>query len=138
MADKRFKRILWENPETKQRLRCREITDTGSRDIIIDRSDEVNWAAAMAETTEDEVTARTEADVEEFRNQRDTNAQHEQEQQKRQFAEDLFQAKLTLYELPEIKQSTNKKLKRRLRKADSFEALNVYASAVVSDYDSSQ
>ena len=138
MADKRFKKILWENPETKQRLRCREITDTGSRDIIIDRSDEVNWLAAMAETTEDEITARTKADVDEFRHQRDANEQHEQEQQKRQFAEVLFQAKLTLYELPEIKQSTNKKLKRRLRKADSFEALHVYASAVVSDYDSSQ
>lgn len=75
MADKRFKKILWENPETKQRLRCREITDTGSRDIIIDRSDEVNWLAAMAETTEDEITARTKADVDEFRHQRDANEQ---------------------------------------------------------------
>jgi hypothetical protein len=138
MASKRFKKILWENPETKQRLRCREITDTGSREIIIDRTDEVNWAAAMAETTEDEITARTQADIDEFRNARDTEEQYQQEQQKRQFAEDLFQAKLTLYELPEIKQSTNKKLKRRLRKAATFETLNVYAAAVVADYDSNQ
>ena len=124
MADKRFKKILWEDPETKQRLRCREITDTGSREIIIDKADEDNWNAALAETSIDEITARTQADIDEFRTMRDTEEQHQQE--------------LTLYELPEIKPSTNKKLKRRLRKAETFEALNVYASAVVSDYDNSQ
>jgi|TARA_R110000744_G_scaffold326504_1_gene432296 hypothetical protein len=138
MADKRFKKILWEDPETKQRLRCREITDTGSREIIIDKADEDNWNAALAETSIDEITARTQADIDEFRTMRDTEEQHQQEHEKRAFAEQLFQAKLTLYELPEIKASTNKKLKRRLRKAETFEALNVYASAVVSDYDNSQ
>ena len=138
MADKRFKKILWEDPETKQRLRCREITDTGSREIIIDKADEDNWNAALAETSIDEISARTQADIDEFRTMRDSEEQHNQEQEKRAFAEQLFQAKLTLYELPEIKASTNKKLKRRLRKAETFEALNVYASAVVSDYDNSQ
>ena len=138
MADKRFKKILWEDPATKTRLRCREITDTGSREMIIDRADTENWDAALRETTIDEIDARTQADIDEYRTQRDTQEQEQQENEKRAFAEQLFQAKLTLYELPEIKASTNKKLKRRLRKAETFEALNVYASAVVSDYDVSQ
>tara|TARA_R110000822_G_scaffold3972_4_gene16977 strand:- start:2493 stop:2909 length:417 start_codon:yes stop_codon:yes gene_type:complete len=135
--EKRFKQILWENPETKERLRCREITDSGSREIIIDPADTDNWNAAMSETSVDEINARSEADVKSFRDKRATDESYQQEQEKRQLAEGLFQAKLTIYELPEIKNSTNKTLKRRLRKSETFEALNLYAAAVVIDYDNS-
>jgi len=38
-------------------------------------------------------------------------------------------------EIDEIKKTTNKKLKRRIRKAKTFAELYVYGAAVVSDYD---
>ena len=78
---------------------------------------------------------RTEEDIKKFREERDKRQAEEEEMNKRRYAEELFQAKLSIFELPEIKNSTNRSLKRRLRKAETFETLNVYAAAVVVDYD---
>jgi hypothetical protein len=134
---KRFKSVLWENPQTKERLRCREITENGSQEIIIDINDKENYEAVLAEFSLDEIDKRTEEDVKRFREEKAVREQEQMEQEQRRFQEDLFTAKLTLFELPEIKQSKNKLLKRRLRKAESFEAMTVYAAAVVADFDNS-
>lgn len=133
--EKRFKNALWEDLDTKERVRAREITEDGSRDIVISRGDTENFEAVIAEFPEDEITARTEEDIKKFRQERDKREAEESEMEKRRYAEELFQAKLTIFELPEIKNSTNRSLKRRLRKAETFETLNVYAAAVVVDYD---
>lgn len=131
----RFKSATWEDPDTKERVKAREITEDGSRDIVISRGDVENFKAVTDEFTEDEITARTEEDIKKFREERDKRQAEEEEMNKRRYAEDLFQAKLSIFELPEIKNSTNRSLKRRLRKAETFETLNVYAAAVVVDYD---
>ena len=132
---KRFKNALWEDLETKERIKAREITEEGSRDIVISRGDTDNWNAVISEFPEEVITARTEEDIKKFRQERDRRESEEAEMEKRRYAEELFQAKLNIFELPEIKNSTNKTLKRRLRKAETFETLNVYAAAVVVDYD---
>ena len=132
---KRFKNALWEDLETKERIKAREITEDGSRDIVISRGDTDNWNAVIEEFPEEVITARTEEDIKKFRQERDRRESEEAEMEKRRYAEELFQAKLSIFELPEIKNSTNKTLKRRLRKAETFETLNIYASAVVVDYD---
>ena len=49
----RFKKALWEDPENKQRVKAREITEDGSRDIVIDRDDTENFNAVIAEFPED-------------------------------------------------------------------------------------
>lgn len=131
----RFKSATWEDPDTKERVKAREITEDGSRDIVISRGDLENFKAVTDEFPEDEITARTEEDIKKFREERDKRQAEEEEMNKRRYAEDLFQAKLSIFELPEIKNSTNRSLKRRLRKAETFETLNVYAAAVVVDYD---
>ena len=132
---KRFKNALWEDLETKERIKAREITEEGIRDIVISRGDTDNWNAVISEFPEEVITARTEEDIKKFRQERDRRESEEAEMEKRRYAEELFQAKLNIFELPEIKNSTNKTLKRRLRKAETFETLNVYAAAVVVDYD---
>lgn len=132
---KRFKSVLWEDPQTKARLRCREITEDGSQEIIIDINDKDNYEAVLKEFSLDEIDKRTEEDVKRFREGKARREQEQMEQEQRRFQEELFTAKLTLFELPEIKQSKNKLLKRRLRKAETFEAMTVYAAAVVADFD---
>lgn len=132
---KRFKNALWEDLESKERIKAREITEDGSRDIVISRGDTDNWNAVIEEFPEEVITARTEEDIKKFRQERDRRESEEAEMEKRRYAEELFQAKLSIFELPEIKNSTNKTLKRRLRKAETFETLNIYAAAVVVDYD---
>jgi|TARA_Y100000114_G_C11711710_1_gene303815 hypothetical protein len=132
---KRFKNALWEDLETKERIRAREVTEDGSRDIVISRGDTENFKAVIAEFPEEVITARTQEDIKKFREERDRREAEDAEMEKRRYAEELFQAKLTIFELPEIKNSSNRSLKRRLRKAETFETLNVYAAAVVVDYD---
>ena len=109
---KRFKNALWEDLETKERIKAREITEDGSRDIVISRGDTDNWNAVIEEFPEEVITARTEEDIKKFRQERDRRESEEADMEKRRYAEELFQAKLSIFELPEIKNSTNNTLKR--------------------------
>lgn len=132
---KRFKSALWENPDEKKRIRAREITDNGSRELIIDPSDKDNYDAVLAEFSADEITARTEEDIKRYREERYANEQKRKEHEERDLQEALFIEKLSVMEIPEIKNTTNKKLRRRIRKAKNFAELYIYGAAVVSDYD---
>lgn len=135
---KRFKQALWEDPETKVRIKAREITEDGSREVIIDPKDTENWNAVIAEYPIEEITARTDEDVRKFRENRKIEEQQEQDKAERHFQEQLFMEKLAIMEIPEVKSSTNKKLRRRIRKANNYAELYVYGAAVVIDYDSNQ
>ena len=129
---KRFKSALWEIPEEKKRIRALEITETGSRELIIDPADKENYDAVLAEFSIEEITARSEEDVKRFREQKLAEEQFHKEN------EALFIEKLSVMEIDEIKKTTNKKLKRRIRKAKTFAELYVYGAAVVSDYDKTE
>jgi len=135
---KRFKTALWEIPEEKKRIRALEITETGSRELIIDPEDKENYDAVLAEFSIDEITARSEEDVKQFRQKRIAEEQFNKENEQRQLQESLFIEKLSVMEIDEIKNTTNKKLKRRIRKAKTFAELYIYGAAVVSDYDKTE
>ena len=130
---KRFKQALWEKPESSElsRIRAREITEDGSRDVIVDRTDTAMWEAVLAEFSEEEITKATDEDVKAYREKRDGEEIIRREAEERQFQEELFKQKIEIYELPEIKDCTDKKLKRRIRKAKNFPELYIYAAAVV-------
>lgn len=132
---KRFKSALWEIPEEKNRIRALEITETGSRELIIDPSDKENYDAVLAEFSVEEINARSEEDLKKFREQKLAEEQFHKENEERNLQEALFIEKLSVMEIDEIKKTTNKKLKRRIRKAKTFAELYVYGAAVVSDYD---
>lgn len=132
---KRFKSALWEIPEEKTRIRALEITETGSRELIIDPSDKENYDAVLAEFSIEEINARSEEDVRKFRERKIAEEQHQKEAEERNLQEALFIEKLSVMEIEEIKNTSNKKLKRRIRKAKTFAELYVYGAAVVSDYD---
>tara|TARA_B100000900_G_scaffold415854_1_gene447526 strand:+ start:25243 stop:25662 length:420 start_codon:yes stop_codon:yes gene_type:complete len=132
---KRFKTALWEVPEEKKRIRAREITPDGSRELVVDPADKETYEAVLAEFSADEITARTEEDIKRFRQHKHEEEQHHKEMQEREMQEALFIEKLSVMEIDEIKNTTNKKLKRRIRKAKNFAELYVYGAAVVADYD---
>lgn len=132
---KRFKSALWEVPEERKRIRALEITETGSRELIIDPSDKDNFDAVLAEYPIEVIDARTEEDLKNWRARKFEEEQQEKEHQERELQEHLFIEKLAVMEMDEIKNTTNKKLKRRIRKAKNFAELYVYGAAVVADYD---
>jgi len=131
----RFKKALWEDPETKQRIKALRITDDGSSEMVISRDDKDNWDLIMQDFSEEEVSKATDEDIKNFRQERDLQESQDRDNQARQEAEMLFADKLKIMELPEIRECTDKKAKRRIRKAGSFIELAIYASAVVAHQD---
>lgn len=133
-----FKNPLWEDPQTKQRVRARVAVDGGSRDIIIDRQDTATWDDLMSQFSEDDITKATELDIQKFRENKRKQEAYERDQEERRFQEMLFAEKLQAFEIPEIKNSKNILLKRRLRKANNMLEVHAYTAALVIDYDRQQ
>jgi hypothetical protein len=131
----RFKQALWEDPDTKQRIKCHRITDEGSSEMIISRDDKDNWDLVIQEFSEEDITKATDEDIRLFREGRDHAEAQERDNRARQEAEMLFADKLVAMELPEVRECTNKKIKRRIRKASTFVELAVYTAAVISYQD---
>lgn len=130
-----FKMALWEDPQTKQRVRARRVVDGGSEDMIIDRNDKKNWDLLIAEYPESEIDRLTQEDIEKFRSERRKLEAQSKEQQEREYQEMVFAEKLAAFEIPEIKQNKNSIMKRRLRKASNMLEVYVYSAALVIDYD---
>jgi hypothetical protein len=130
-----FKNPLWEDPQTKTRVKARMAVDNGSKDIIIDRSDEKTWADLMSQFSEEQITKATEEDIERFRSEKKKREAFERDKAEREFQEMLFAEKLQALEIPEVKNNTNIALKRRLRKANNMLELHAYTAALVIDYD---
>jgi hypothetical protein len=135
MSKRKFKDPLWEDPNTKQRVRAKEIHDSGSTGIIIDRNDTETWELLMADFTEEYIEEQTQKDIEKFRVDRDSKESYRAEEEERARQEALFAEKLVAFEIPEIKDNKNKKLKRRLRKAQTFTEIYAYSAAIIIDTD---
>ena len=137
MSKRKFKDPLWEDPNTKQRVRAKEIhmDESGSTGIIIDRNDTETWELLMADFTEEYIEEQTQKDIEKFRIDRDSKESYRAEEEERARQEALFAEKLVAFEIPEIKDNKNKKLKRRLRKAQTFTEIYAYSAAIIIDTD---
>lgn len=59
--------------------------------------------------------------------------QKELEKQKAKKLEKLFEYKLETFEIPEIKESKNRQLKSKLRRAKSIPEVNLYAMLIIKD-----
>lgn len=132
-----FKDPLWEDPNTRQRVSAKEVRPDGqgSTGILIDREDTETWNILMSQFTEDFIEQETLKDIEKFRKERDARQHQRQEEEERHRQESLFAEKLVAFEIPEIKDNKNKKLKRRLRKAQTFTEIYAYAAAIIIDTD---
>ena len=127
----RFKKALWEDPENKQRIKAREITEDGSRDIVIDRNDTDNFNAVIAEFPEDVIDKATEEDIARYRQERSIKEQQQKEADIRQFQETLFNEKIEIFKIDEVAKCEDKLLKRRIRKANTFAELYAYTAVLI-------
>lgn len=135
MAEQRFKSALWEDPNTRERVRARERTADGSRDIFIDPSDEDNWNALLEEYSLEDIDKATELDVERYRERRHQREQEERENEERRYQEMLFAEKMLAFEIPEVKNLKDKKIKRRIRKSKTMLEVAAYSAAAIVAYD---
>jgi hypothetical protein len=63
--------------------------------------------------------------------ERESNLKREKEKHEAKRLEDLFNYKLQTFEIPEIKESSNRKLKSKIRKAKNLVEMNAYATILL-------
>ena len=65
------------------------------------------------------------------RQKREANIKRQEERNEAKRLEDLFNYKLQTFEIPEIKNSENRKLKAKIRKAKNVIEMNAYATILL-------
>lgn len=80
----------------------------------------------------------TEDRLERHRQERESTVKKEKERNEAKRLEDLFNFKLQTFEIPEIKESTNRKLKAKIRKAKNLVEMNAYATILLMENMSEQ
>lgn len=80
----------------------------------------------------------TEDRLERHRQERESKVKREKEKHEAKRLEDLFNLKLQTFEIPEIKESTNRKLKSKIRKAKNLVEMNAYATILLMENMSEQ
>lgn len=113
------------NKKTRQQLTVYKFNPDGS-----DNPDFQEIIDQLGEETLDKNTAE--------RNERKANEAkekhiREQQQKKQRELAELFEAKLKAFEINEIKNSSNRDLKSRLRKAKNLVELQIYAQLIVKE-----
>jgi septum formation inhibitor MinC len=69
--------------------------------------------------------------LERHRQEREARVKKQQERNEAKRLEELFNAKLATFEIPEVKQSTNRKMKAKIRKAKNQVEMQAYATILL-------
>lgn len=93
-----------------------------------------DWFEIINKFGDETITKNTEA-KKKTKEEQQALQQEEQEKQEAEFkTQNLYSHKLKFLDIPEIKQSKNTELKKKMRKAQSEQAATVYAAAIVIDF----
>lgn len=144
MATKRYwlRNAVWEN-HTKDRIKAtlETITDnqTTRQDMVVSKFTNTGAINADYEDIINHITiARIDANT--SRNQAETVAKQRKEAQIKKDLENvrrleqLFQMKIDAFEIPEVKESSNRALKSKLRKSKNALEVQVYASVIAMEH----
>ena len=109
----------WLIPEEKKQIDVRVVDDNGNKQRLIIPRDENNtdYKSLLLQYTIEQIQKNTDEAVRIFRESKSRDAQREKEHAERRLNEELFLAKLEAFEMDEIKNSTNRELKRKIRKS---------------------
>lgn len=109
----------WLVPEEKNQIDVKIIDDNGNRQRLIIPRDENNtdYKSLLLQYTVEQIQKNTDESVRIFRESKSRDNQREKEHAERRANEELFLAKLEAFEIEEIKNSTNRELKRKIRKS---------------------
>lgn len=137
---KEWKNPFWENA-AKDRLTVRlNIThDDGSFSTTVAKVSKFDadgkitsdYEEIMQQNTMEEIDKFTEDRLERHRQEREANIKKQQERNEAKRLENLFNAKLATFEITEIKNSTNRKLKAKIRKAKNEVEMQAYATILL-------
>ena len=90
-----------------------------------------DWQQLMEEFTEEQIQEVTDSYSEELKQNAEAAREARKQRDERQAGDALFAAKLELFEMDEIKDSKNRSLKSKIRKAKSISEAQIYASVLV-------
>ena len=137
---KEWKHPFWETA-AKDRITCRlNIThddDSFSTSVAhVSKYDEngnisKDFEEILEQNTLEQIDKFTADRLERHKQEREAKVNREKERQEAKRLEDLFNTKLQTFEIEEIKQSTNRKLKSKIRKAKNIIEMNAYATMLL-------
>tara|TARA_B100000941_G_scaffold266540_1_gene221899 strand:- start:3663 stop:4079 length:417 start_codon:yes stop_codon:yes gene_type:complete len=129
-----IKNPYWGNDQ-KTQVMCEFHYDNGPiQTAAVTQTKEGNpdWKEIFDNFTVEQIDKLTEGALAEAREEHEKRKQMERDDIERMKADALFQAKLDAFEIDIIKNSKNRKLKSRIRKAKTLIEVTVFASALIS------
>lgn len=131
---------FWENA-AKDRLTVRlNIThDDGSYSTSVAKVSKFDVDGKISSDYEEVVEQNTMAKIDQFtqerldrhKQERESNIKKQEEKNESKRLEDLFNYKLQTFEIPKIKESTNRTLKSKIRKAKNSIEMQAYATILL-------
>jgi hypothetical protein len=131
---------FWHNEEKEVAEAILVITDSEGRDITqvltvrkFDTEGETNpdWVELMDQVGEEKIDENTEERRKRKAEEREVEEQERKANQKARDLEELFDAKIKILEIDEIKNTENKTLKSKLRRSKSILEMNTYAQLIM-------
>ena len=139
---KEWKHPFWETA-AKDRLTARlnithddgSFTTTVARVSKFDDNGRISsdWEEVLQQNNVKDIDKFTEDRLERHRQKREANIKRQEERNEAKRLEELFNYKLQTFEIPEIKNSENRKLKAKIRKAKNIVEMNVYATILLTE-----
>lgn len=131
---------FWHNEEKEVAEAILAITDSEGREISqvltvrkFDAESNINpdWEELLEQVGEEKIDQNTEERRVRKAQEREVEEQERKANQKARDLEELFDAKIKILEIEEIKNTENKKLKSKLRRSKSILEMNVYAQLIM-------
>jgi hypothetical protein len=131
---------FWESYDQNRITTVLMITDDEGRvtkqQLIVNRynpdgTDNPDFQAIISQLTEEKITENTTKRNEKRAAEREAKEQQRLEREKADQLQKLFEAKIQAFEIEEIKNSKNRILKAKLRKAKNLIEVNIYSMMIV-------
>lgn len=139
---KEWKHPFWETA-AKDRLTCRlnithddgSFTTTVARVSKYDENGKINpdYEEILAQNSMEAIDKFTEERLERHKQEREARVKKQQERNEAKRLQELFNKKLATFEIPEIKDSTNRVLKSKIRKARNEIEMMAYATMLLTE-----
>ena len=130
---RQIKHPFWANAEKTQIFCTFEYDDGRVLEAVVTKTEEGNpdWDEIMETFGEEGLQKSTDEIGEERRKRQEFEMQQAKEEQERMKTDTLFGAKLEAFEILEIKNSKNRSLKSKIRKANTLLEIQAYTTALI-------
>lgn len=133
MSNRQIETPIW-GDKSKTNIVCTFVYEDGLRQtasISNEGGDNPDWVEVLEQFSEEDIDNNTSEVKKEKKNAEKVKLASEADKQERSKNEALFQAKIDAFQLQEVKDSKDKVLKSKIRKATSLLQVYVYTGAIV-------